>query len=80
MNFLTTTLIYIFLFLRSFILFLFFFQSDAISFRDAQKAEATLLLVQACIDPIETLFESMFMEDREMDKLLLLPGIQQVWV
>ena len=46
--------------------------------RDVTKATHTAALVVACIDPIETLFDSMFMEDHEMDKLLILPGIQQL--
>ena len=52
--------------------------SDAMLERDRTKAMHTTALINACIDPIETLFDSMFMEDHEMTKLLILPGIQQV--
>jgi hypothetical protein len=50
--------------------------SSAMIERDLLKAQKTALLVDACIDPIETLFDSMFMEDHEITKLLLLPGAQ----
>ena len=52
--------------------------ADALAERDRVKTEVTAALTAACIDPIETLFESMFMEDHEMTKLLILPGIQQL--
>ncbi len=52
--------------------------ADALAERDRTKAELTAALTAACIDPIETLFDSMFMEDHEMVKLLILPGIQQL--
>ena len=35
--------------------------ADALAERDRTKAELTAALTAACIDPIETLFESMFM-------------------
>ena len=52
--------------------------ADALAERDRTKAKLTAALTAACIDPIETLFESMFMEDHEIVKLLILPGIQHL--
>ena len=49
--------------------------SSAMLERDELKAHKTSLLVDACIDPIETLFDSMYMEDNEILKLLILPGV-----
>jgi hypothetical protein len=49
--------------------------SSAMLERDELKSHKTSLLVDACIDPIETLFDSMYMEDNEILKLLVLPGV-----